>query len=189
MPPDGAADARPLQASTKTAIKSTHFIQASVFATVFRTMYMYEQPDTLGRKVGGASTRPQLLVVPRAGWLANAYYERALAQPPVLLVRAESKIVHTSLSRDIVAHETAHALIDGIVPDLYDAYDPQSLALHEGIADLTAVLIAFRSDKLRTRGPEQDRWLDREIERRSARSARSSAGRSTRPARSAGCAT
>ena len=34
----------------KNAIKSIHFIQASVFATVYRTMYIYEQPDTLGRK-------------------------------------------------------------------------------------------------------------------------------------------
>jgi hypothetical protein len=48
-----------------------------------------------------------------------------------------------------VAHETGHALIDGIDPDIYDALDPQALALHEGVADLTAMLLAFNSRALR----------------------------------------
>jgi hypothetical protein len=126
-----------------------HFIQTSVFATVMRTVYMYEEPDTLGRTVEWAFDGPQLLVVPRAGWWPNAYYERKSRSLQFYSFRSRGKLVHTSLSRDIVAHETAHALIDGIVPDLYDAYDPQSLALHEGIADLTSVLIAFRSGRLR----------------------------------------
>ena len=112
-------------------------------------MYMYEEQDTLGRRVAWGFDAPQLLVVPRAGWWANAYYERRSHSLQFYSFRAGSKLIHTSLSRDIVAHETAHALIDGIDPDLYDALDPQSLALHEGVADLTAVLIAFRSGKLR----------------------------------------
>ncbi len=130
-------------------IYSPHFIQVSVFATVLRTMYMYEEQDTLGRRVAWGFDAPQLLVVPRAGWWANAYYERRSHSLQFFSFRAGNKLIHTSLSRDIVAHETAHALIDGIDPDLYDALDPQSLALHEGVADLTAVLIAFRSGKLR----------------------------------------
>ena len=112
-------------------------------------MYMYEEQDTLGRRVAWGFDAPQLLVVPRAGWWANAYYERRSHSLQFFSFRAGGKLIHTSLSRDIVAHETAHALIDGIDPDLYDALDPQSLALHEGVADLTAVLIAFRSGKLR----------------------------------------
>ena len=112
-------------------------------------MYMYEEQDTLGRRVAWGFDAPQLLVVPRAGWWANAYYERRSHSLQFFSFRAGDKLIHTSLSRDIVAHETAHALIDGIDPDLYDALDPQSLALHEGVADLTAVLIAFRSGKLR----------------------------------------
>jgi len=130
-------------------IYAPHFIQVSVFATVLRTMYMYEEPDTLGRKVAWGFGGPQLLVIPRAGWWPNAFYERRSRSLQFFSFRARGKLVHTSLSRDIVAHETAHALIDGIDPDLYDALDPQSLALHEGIADLTAVLMAFRSGALR----------------------------------------
>ena len=130
-------------------VASPHFIQVSVFGTVMRTVYLYEERDTLGRKVAWGFDGPQLLVIPRAGWLANAYYERRSRSLQFFSFRAHGKLVHTSLSRDIVAHETAHALIDGIDPDLYDALDPQGLALHEGVADLTAVLIAFRSPRLR----------------------------------------
>lgn len=130
-------------------IYSPDFIQTSVFATVLRTMYMYEEGDTLGRQVSWAFGGPQLLVIPRAGWWPNAFYERRSRSLQFFSFQSAGKLVHTSLSRDIVAHETAHALLDGIAPDLYDALDPQSLALHEGIADLTAVLIAFRSGRLR----------------------------------------
>ena len=148
IPPEGRRKLGSYKVDRK-RIYSAHFIQVSVFATVLRTMYMYEEQDTLGRRVAWGFDAPQLLVVPRAGWWANAYYERRSHSLQFFSFRAGNKLIHTSLSRDIVAHETAHALIDGIDPDLYDALDPQSLALHEGVADLTAVLIAFRSGKLR----------------------------------------
>jgi hypothetical protein len=133
----------------KNKIDSDAFIQVSVFATVLRTMYMYEEPDTLGRQVAWGFDAPQLLVVPRAGWLENAYYERRSHSLQFFSFMAGEQLIHTCLSRDIVAHETAHALIDGIDRDLYDALDPQALGLHEGIADLTAMLLAFRSGPLR----------------------------------------
>jgi hypothetical protein len=129
-------------------IYSPTFIQVSVFATILRVVYMFEEPDTLGRKITWGFDAPQLLVVPRAGWWENAYYERLSHSLQFFSFQAGDQIVHTALSRDIVAHETAHALIDGIDRDLYDALDPQSLALHEGIADLVAMLAAFRSSRL-----------------------------------------
>jgi hypothetical protein len=147
-PPSGSRTFGRYRVDRKT-VTAPHFIQVSVFGTVLRTMYMYEERDALGRKVEWAFGGPQLLVVPRAGWWANAYYERRSRSLQFFSFRAHGRLVHTSLSRDIVAHETAHALIDGIAPDLYDALDPQSLALHEGVADLSAVLVAFRSGRLR----------------------------------------
>ena len=80
--------------------------------------------------------------------MENAFYERSSHSLQFFSMQADDRTIHTSLSRDIVAHETAHALIDGIVPDLYDALDPQALALHEGIADLAAMLLAFDSSRL-----------------------------------------
>ena len=118
----------------------------SVFGTVLKTMEMFESPDALGRKVAWAFGEPQLLVVPRAGEWANAFYERDSHSLQFFYFTAENgRNVHTSHSQDIVAHETAHAVLDGIAPDLYDSISPQSLAIHEAVADLAAVISAFRS--------------------------------------------
>jgi hypothetical protein len=121
----------------------------SVFGTVFKTIDMFEEPDALGRRIGWAFGAPQLLVVPRAGDWANAFYERESHSLQFFFFRAPNGgVVHTSHSQDIVAHETAHAILDGIAPDLYNSISPQALAIHEAIADLTALLSAFRSQAL-----------------------------------------
>lgn len=132
-------------------LEARDFNQVSVFATVLKTMKMFEEADTLGRRLTWAFAAPQLLVVPRAGEWANAFYERQSHSLQFFSFpdpNDPKRQVHTSLSQDIVAHETGHAILDGIAPDLYNATTPQSLALHEAIADLTALLIAFRSNNL-----------------------------------------
>ena len=128
------------------------FNQVSAFATVFRTVQMYEDPDVLGREVRWAFDAPQLLVVPRAGQMENAYYERDSHSLQFFFFPSnqdEKETVYTSLARDIVAHETGHAILDGIAPHLWFAITPQSRALHEAIGDLTALLVSMDSDKLR----------------------------------------
>ncbi|MFL6198269.1 MAG: hypothetical protein ACJ76J_03750 [Thermoanaerobaculia bacterium] len=126
------------------------FQQVNAFATVLRTMYMYEEPDALGRRLTWAFGAPQLLVVPRAGEKANAFYERESHSLQLFHIsRAGRPPACACLSRDIISHETGHAILDGIAPDLYNSLTPQSLALHEAIADLTALLMSFRSSKLR----------------------------------------
>jgi hypothetical protein len=128
------------------------FNQVSAFATVFRTVQMYENLDVLGREVHWAFAAPQLLVVPRAGKDENAYYERDSHSLQFFFFPShedEKEIVYTSLARDIVAHETGHAILDGIAPHLWFAITPQSRALHEAIGDLTALLVSIDSSKLR----------------------------------------
>ena len=133
-------------------IYSNEFNQVSVLAAVLETMAMFEEEDALGRPLTWAFEAPQLLVVPRAGEWANAFYERESHSLQFFFITPAEEgkpTVYASLSRDIVAHETAHAILDGIVPTLYNSITPQSLALHEAIADLTALLISFRSPTLR----------------------------------------
>lgn len=149
--PDG--DTPGFYAGAGDDLRSDPAIQVNVFGAVHQTISLFEEKDALGRRVRWAFDAPQLLVVPRAGKWANAYYERdshslqffsfASARPGY-----EGREVLTSLSHDIVAHETAHAVLDAIAPDLYNAISPQSLALHEALADLAALLTAFRSEKL-----------------------------------------
>lgn len=130
------------------------FMQMHTFATVLKTMYMYEEPDALGRRLSWGFAGPQLLIVPRAGRWANAFYERETRSLQFFYFSPPGPVgrdtVFLSLARDIVSHETGHAILDGIAPDLYGALTPQTLALHEAVADLTALLMAFRSKKLVT---------------------------------------
>ncbi len=143
---------RNLRWATAEELYGAPFMQVSVFATVLKTMYLFRKRDTLGRPLKWAFDGPQLLVVPRAGKLPNAFYHRDSHSLQFFYFPVSAKggeLVYSCLSRDIVAHETGHAIIDGIAPDLLDAATAQSLAIHEALADLTAVLMAFTSHTLR----------------------------------------
>jgi hypothetical protein len=134
-------------------VASRAFNQVSAFATVMKTIKLYEEKDTLGRRVRWAFPAEQLVVLPRAGWGENAVYARERGRLEFYYFQSRHdprEIVYTSLARDIVAHETAHAILDGIAPHLWHAMTPQALALHEAIADLTALLVSIRSNKLRS---------------------------------------
>ena len=138
--------------TVKRAASERRMAPVSVFGVVHKTIEMFEEPDALGRRVDWAFDSPQLLVVPFAGDWANAFYERSSQSLQFFsFIGPDDKPVHTCFSQDIVAHETGHAILDGIAPDLYDATTPQALAMHESIADVVAVIAAFRSRTLRDR--------------------------------------
>lgn len=135
-------------------IEERGFNQVSVMATVLKTIALYEDADVLGRSVRWNFDDPQLKVVPRVGLQENAFYNRALRRLEFYFFPSHTdpgEIVYTSLSRDIVAHETGHAILDGIAPHLLDQQTAtsQSLALHEAIGDITALLISIASPGLR----------------------------------------
>jgi len=121
----------------------------SVFATVMKTITQFEEPEVLGREVRWAFDAPQLLIIPRAGEWKNAFYQRESHSLQFFYyIGDDNQRIYSCSSRDIVAHETAHALLDGIAPDLYHSATPQSLALHECVADMVALMSAFSSRTL-----------------------------------------
>ena len=63
--------------------------------------------------------------------------------------------VFTSLAHDIVAHETTHALLDGMRPHFMLPSNPDVDAFHEGFADLVALLMRFRYGDVVRRGLEE----------------------------------
>lgn len=83
----------------------------------------------------------------------NAYYDPDLRALCFGYVKASKQAVgrlqkgayvFTSLSHDVIIHETTHALLDGMRPLLMLPSNPDVAAFHEGFADLVALLMRFR---------------------------------------------
>ncbi|KAI5912185.1 S8 family serine peptidase [Thauera sp. 2A1] len=108
----------------------------------------------------GAQNRPQtrpgqrfvqrLRIYPHALREQNAYYspDRKALLLGYFSCRfdvagAPSQTVFTALSHDIVAHETTHALLDGLHPRFREPTNPDVLAFHEAFADIVALFQHF----------------------------------------------
>jgi hypothetical protein len=139
------------------------FHQQMVYAVASLTIRNFER--ALGRKSlwrpgpppatdpkSDANFVQRLRVYPHALRESNAYYSpdkiallfgyfRATEDDPGDHV--PGGMVFTCLSHDIVAHETTHALLDGMHRKFMNATNPDVLAFHEGFADIVALLQHF----------------------------------------------
>lgn len=113
-----------------------------VYAVIMRTLARFEL--ALGRRVAWGFDGHQLHVVPHAFVEANAFYSR---EDRALLFGYfqddQQNWVFTCLSHDIVAHETTHAILDGLRAGFMRASGPDQAAFHEGFADVIALLSVF----------------------------------------------
>ncbi len=132
------------------------FHQQMVFAVAMKTIRAFER--ALGRAVlwarpgtpgVGSGYVKRLRIYPHALREANAYYS---PDKTALLfgyfksdevAGRDSEWVFTCLSHDIVAHETAHAILHGLQSRTIDASNPDMLAFHEGFADIVALFQHF----------------------------------------------
>jgi hypothetical protein len=94
----------------------------------------------------------RLRVYPHAMREANAYYSPERMALLFGYFRAiddgsgevmPGSTVYTCLSHDVIAHETTHALLDGLHPHFTDASNPDVLAFHEAFADIVAIFSRF----------------------------------------------
>lgn len=131
------------------------FHQQMVYAVASETIRRFE--FALGRRIkwgfraeGDGSRR--LRIFPHAMQEANAYYDRdtralVFGYFPASDLDAGSSLpgqtVFTCLSHDIIVHETTHALIDGQRKYFLESTGPDSLAFHEGFADIVALFQHF----------------------------------------------
>ena len=141
------------------------FHQQMVYAVVMKTIGNFER--ALGRKIlwsprqwteGGKPPRhrweyvPRLRLYPHALREANAYYSPA--KKAILFGYFNAPVgdgqedlpggmVFTCLSHDIIAHETTHAILDGIHRRLLEATNVDMLAFHEAFADIVAIFQHF----------------------------------------------
>ncbi|MFI9568054.1 hypothetical protein [Streptomyces rishiriensis] len=58
--------------------------------------------------------------------------------------------VATCESNEIVEHETGHAVLDALRPQLFDVVSAEAAALHEAFGDISALLSSLRLESLRT---------------------------------------
>jgi hypothetical protein len=137
------------------------FHQQMVYAVVMTTIQNFEK--ALGRKVIWASRRltastkyeeyvQRLRIYPHALRDANAYYtpqKKALlfgyfaATPANPAQQMPGSLVFTCLSHDIIAHETTHAILDGMHRFYNEPSNPDVLAFHEAFADIVALFQHF----------------------------------------------
>ncbi len=134
------------------------FHQQMVYAVAMTTIKNFEA--ALGRPIMWAYRRtkdkfidvPKLRIYPHAFRDANAYYssqKKALlfgyfnAQPAEATVMMPEHQVFTCLSHDIIAHETTHAILDGIYNKYIEDTNPDTLAFHEAFADIVALFQHF----------------------------------------------
>lgn len=87
-------------------------------------------------------------VEPRAGETPNAYYSRTSKCMKFFYFKkagstADDPYVYTCRSLDIVAHETGHAILDGLKPGWLPFSEAQTGGLHESFGDLTAIFMAL----------------------------------------------
>ena len=138
------------------------FHQQMVYAVMMTTIRNFEKalgskvmwaPITRfsGRKLKTEFVR-RLFVYPHALRDQNAYYspERKAvlfgyynAEPADAGLFLPGGIVYSCLSHDIIAHETTHALIDGMFPHFMEATHPDVGGFHEGFSDIVALLQHF----------------------------------------------
>ncbi len=147
----------------------------------------------LGRELHWGFNAPRLRLFPFDSEMINAYYCREsqsirfgwyqsddrrqqiaddAPDPSNLRIRnlCKSK-VFTSLSHDIIVHEVSHAILDGLRPHFLMPYHRDTLALHEGFADLVAIFQHFSHRKLleiaisRSRGKVSESHLLTDIAR------------------------
>lgn len=153
------------------ALGRPQFDQVQAFTTVTQARNLMER--NAKHDQGWAFEGQRLTVAPHMGEGANAYYVRF--QEAVCFYsfhsKALGKTVHASQSADIVAHETGHAILDGMKPLYGQTFDRETKAFHEAFGDCTALLLAASriencQDALAEAGPDlaADNCLSRTAE-------------------------
>ncbi len=118
------------------------FHAQNVYAIVMRTLARFE--FALGRRAPWGSDGHQLHVAPHAFAEANAFYSREDRSLFFGYFTGRSGApVFTCLSHDVVAHETTHAILDGLRKRYLEPSSPDQAAFHEGFADVVALLSVF----------------------------------------------
>lgn len=119
-------------------------VNAFYYATfTLRMMERYAQ-----RVLPWSFAAPRLKIYPHMGELANAFYNEQAQVLGFHAYRVNGQQASTAQSADIVSHETAHAVLDGVRDLWNESFGLGCRALHESVADIVALLVALHDDAL-----------------------------------------
>jgi hypothetical protein len=126
---------------------SPEFDSLNAFYYANFTLRMFERYAE--RSINWAFPAPRLTIDPHIGDQANAFYNEQEGVLGFHTYKTKEGNVHsTSKSSDIVSHETAHAVLDGL-RDLYnESFGLGCRAFHESFGDMAAILVALHDDSL-----------------------------------------
>lgn len=125
----------------KRLLDDPNFHSQNVYAIVMRTLARFE--FALGRRVSWSFGGHQLNVAPHAFAEANAFYSEEDKGLFFGYFDGKTGRVFTCLSHDVVAHETTHALLDGLRTGYTELSGPDQAGFHEAFADVVALLSVF----------------------------------------------
>jgi hypothetical protein len=146
-PLNGDADGDPFKgASDARLLSDPSFHAQNAYAIIMRILARFE--FALGRRVSWGFYGHQLKVAPHAFAEANAFYSESDQALMFGYFPSEKRMVYCCLSHDVVAHETTHALLDGLRERYTDPSSPEQAAFHEGFADIVALLSVFALPKI-----------------------------------------
>jgi hypothetical protein len=114
---------------------------ADVFITIVSSLG-YVQTH-LPQPISHWATLSPLVVLPRAGKMFNAYYDRYTLSFFYDTDPVTNQTIYTADSADVVSHELGHAILDVIRPDLWAAQCVEIQAFHEAFGDINSILTAL----------------------------------------------
>ena len=117
--------------------KDRAFQARNVYAIVMRVLARFER--ALGRRVRWSFPGHQLTIAPHAFQDLNAFYSKEDRAIFFGYYPGERRMVFTCLSHEVIAHETTHALVDGLRDGYLRPSSPDQAAFHEGFADIVAL--------------------------------------------------
>jgi Zn-dependent metalloprotease len=118
--------------------KDRAFHARNVYAIVMRVLARFER--ALGRRVAWSFAGHQLTIAPHAFLDLNAYYSKDDRAIYFGYYPEGGGFVFTSLSHEVIGHETTHALVDGLRNQYLRPSSPDQAAFHEAFADIVALL-------------------------------------------------
>ncbi len=130
--------------SNNQLLSDPRFHAQHTYAIAMRVLSRFEY--ALGRRVDWSFSSHQLKISPHAFNDANAYYSRDHESLQFGYFRGRSankQFVFSCLSHDVVAHETTHAVLDGLHTRLISPSTPDQAAFHEAFSDIIALLSVF----------------------------------------------